>query len=57
MGTLLSSQARALIKLPRGNQNEVVRVILAQKLSSRQCELLAGNTYWKHYRIYNLKKL
>ena len=40
MGTLLSSQARALIKLPRGNQNEVVRVILAQKLSSRQCELL-----------------
>jgi hypothetical protein len=26
--------------LPRGNQNEVVRVILVQKLSSRQCELL-----------------
>ena len=35
MGTLTSSQARALIKLPRGNQLEVARVITTFDLSSR----------------------
>ena len=35
MGTITSSQARALIKLPRGNQLEVARVIITFDLSSR----------------------
>jgi ParB family chromosome partitioning protein len=40
MGTLTSSQARALIKLPRGNQMEVARVIIDLGLSSRQSDRL-----------------
>jgi len=41
MGTLTSSHARALIKLPRGNQGEVARVITSYRLTSRQSEALA----------------
>ena len=40
MNTLSSTHARALIKLPRGNQMEVADVITHWKLSSRQCDLL-----------------
>jgi len=41
MGTLTSSHARALTKLPRGNQGEVARVITTHYLSSRQSDVLA----------------
>lgn len=41
MGTLTSSHARALTKLPRGNQGEVARVITTHHLSSRQSDVLA----------------
>ena len=41
MGALTSSQARALIKLPRGNQGEVARVITTFGLTSRQSDVLA----------------
>lgn len=41
MGTLTSSHARALIRLPRGNQGEVARVITHYHLSSRQSDALA----------------
>lgn len=41
MGVLTSSHARALIKLPRGNQGEVARVIAHYGLSSRQSDTLA----------------
>jgi len=40
MGTLTSSHARALIKLPRGNQADVARVIVGCGLSSRQSDAL-----------------
>lgn len=40
MGVLTSSHARALIKLPRGNQGEVARVIANHALSSRQSDTL-----------------
>jgi ParB family chromosome partitioning protein len=40
MGTLTSSHARALIKLPRGNQGEVARVITNHGLTSRQSDRL-----------------
>ena len=40
MGALTSSHARALTKLPRGNQGEVARVIASYRLSSRQSELV-----------------
>jgi len=40
MGTLSSTHARALIKLPRGNQMEMADVITACKLTSRQCDIL-----------------
>jgi len=40
MGTITSSQARALIKLPRGNQMDLARVIIDLGLSSRQSERL-----------------
>ena len=40
MGTITSSQARALIKLPRGNQMDVARVIVDLGLSSRQSDRL-----------------
>jgi ParB/RepB/Spo0J family partition protein len=42
MGTLTSSHARALLKLPRGNQGEVARVITGYHLTSRQSEALAA---------------
>ena len=42
MGTLTSSHARALIKLPRGKQKEVARVIATWRLSSRQSDILVG---------------
>ena len=42
MGTLTSSQARALIKLPRGNQMEVARVITTYGLSSRLSDRLVN---------------
>jgi ParB family chromosome partitioning protein len=41
MGTLTSSHARALIRLPRGNQGEVARVITSYHLTSRQSDALA----------------
>jgi len=41
MGVLTSSHARALIKLPRGNQGEVARVIANHGLTSRQSDTLA----------------
>ena len=40
MGVLTSSHARALAKLPRGNQGEVARVIATHGLSSRQSDTL-----------------
>lgn len=40
MGVLTSSHARALIKLPRGNQGEVARAIANFALTSRQCDTL-----------------
>jgi ParB family chromosome partitioning protein len=40
MGTITSSQARALMKLPRGNQMDLARVIIDLGLSSRQSERL-----------------
>lgn len=41
MGVLTSSHARALIKLPRGNQGEVARVMANWGLTSRQSDALA----------------
>jgi ParB-like chromosome segregation protein Spo0J len=41
MGVLTSSHARALIKLPRGNQAKVARSIANFGLTSRQSEVLA----------------
>jgi len=41
MGTLTSSHARALTKLPRGNQGEIARVITTHSLTSRQSDALA----------------
>jgi len=40
MGVLTGSHARALIKLPRGNQMEVARVITNYRLTSRQSDTL-----------------
>ena len=40
MGVLTSSHARALIKLPRGNQGKVARVVANRGLSSRQSDAL-----------------
>lgn len=40
MGALTSSHARALIKLPRGNQGDVARAITSFALSSRQSDKL-----------------
>jgi ParB-like chromosome segregation protein Spo0J len=40
MGTLTSSHARALTKLPRGNQGEVARAITNFALTSRQSDKL-----------------
>jgi ParB/RepB/Spo0J family partition protein len=40
MGTLTGSHARSLIKLPRGNQDEVARVITTYRLTSRQSDTL-----------------
>ncbi len=42
MGTLTSSHARALIKLQRGNQADVARVIINCGLSSRQSDKLVN---------------
>jgi len=42
MGIITSSQARALMKLPRGNQMDVARVIVDLSLSSRQSDKLVG---------------
>ena len=41
MGVLTSSHARALIRLPRGNQGEGARVIATYRLTSRQSDALA----------------
>ncbi|MGH3628546.1 MAG: ParB/RepB/Spo0J family partition protein [Sciscionella sp.] len=38
LGVISSTQARALIKLPRGNQMEVARVIVSKGLASRQSD-------------------
>lgn len=42
MGIITSSQARALMKLPRGNQMDVARVIVDLSLSSRQSDKLVN---------------
>lgn len=42
MGTLTSSQARALIRLPRGNQCDVSRIITTYGLSSRLSDRLVS---------------
>jgi len=42
MGMITSSQARALMKLPRGNQMDVARVIADLSLSSRQSDRLVN---------------
>ena len=42
MGIITSSQARALMKLPRGNQMDVARVIADHSLSSRQSDKLVN---------------
>lgn len=55
MGVINSSQARALIRLPRGNQMEVARVITSWNLPSRLCNMLvdaflsAGNKQQQKY--------
>lgn len=41
MGSLTGSHARALMRLPRGNQLTIARVIQTHKLTSRQSERLA----------------
>jgi len=41
MGTLTSSHARALIRLPRGNQGEFAHAITNYRLTSRQSDTLA----------------
>jgi len=41
MGTLTPSHARALTRLPRGNQGDVARVITNYRLTSRQSDTLA----------------
>ena len=41
MGVITSSHARALARLPRGNQGEVARVIASYRLTSRQSDSLA----------------
>jgi len=41
MGTLTSSHARALTKLPRGNQGDIARIITTNHLTSRQSDALA----------------
>ena len=43
MSTPTSSHARALTKLPRGNQGEIARVITTHGLTSHQSELLADS--------------
>lgn len=40
LGTITSSHARELIKLPRGNQAEITRVISSHNLTSRQSGIL-----------------
>ena len=40
MGVLTGSHARAIIKLPRGNQREVARAITNYRLTSRQSDIL-----------------
>jgi ParB family chromosome partitioning protein len=40
MGALTGSHARSLIKLPRGNQGDVARVITTYRLTSRQSDTL-----------------
>jgi ParB/RepB/Spo0J family partition protein len=40
MGIITNSQARALVKLPRGNQQEVMRCIIDHHLTSRDSSIL-----------------
>jgi ParB/RepB/Spo0J family partition protein len=40
LGCISNSQARGIVKLPRGNQKEITKVIIAHKLTSRQSNLL-----------------
>lgn len=42
MGVISSAQARALMKLPRGNQMELARVISSWGFTSRQSDALVG---------------
>jgi ParB/RepB/Spo0J family partition protein len=42
MGAITSSHVRSLIKLPRGNQGEVARVITTYRLTSRQSDTLVN---------------
>lgn len=41
LGVITHSQARAIVKLPRGNQVEFVRCIAENQLTSRDCQILA----------------
>jgi len=40
LGAISNTQARSIIKLPRGNQEELVRAIINNQLNSRQSKLL-----------------
>jgi ParB/RepB/Spo0J family partition protein len=40
LGAISNTQARSIIKLPRGNQEEIVRAIIGHQLNSRQSKLL-----------------
>lgn len=40
MGSLSVSHGRELVKLPRGNQGEVLAVIIKESLSSRECAIV-----------------
>ena len=63
MGTLTSSHARALVKLPRGKQREVARVMATWRLSSRQSDTLveaflkAENEDRQRYILENPEKI
>jgi ParB family chromosome partitioning protein len=49
MGVITSSHARAFTKLPRGNQEEVARVIVSHRLTSRQSDTLVEAITLKKY--------
>jgi len=40
MGMISNSQARAIVKLPRGNQEDIMREIITHGITSRDCSVL-----------------